>query len=260
MPTSTANSNQKASLNKNDVFENDVHTKRDRLLKEIADDACFSSSSSKSDECAARNTFHIPSSSEFSTVKEPKNNFGKPKISTAMSLSEISAEWSSCEEDSAIKNGNSESVCASMENKCSNNRSDVTKELAAYQWSSVDEDGEKYFDIEIQSSTDEDSLDGKNKSEKETLVHQVRQRLLSTVQRIYSKQLTREKTGLHENHLNCENLQHVNIDFCFTCHIKILMTDYVNRLKPLQMEKNWSKIFQISKMAHLRDTGEIKIS
>ena len=103
-----------------------------------------------------------------------------------------------------------------MENICSNHRSDITKQLAAHQWSSVDEDGEQYFiDIEIQSSTDEDHLDGKNKSEKETLVHQVRQRLLSTVQRIYSKQLTREKTELHENHLIYENLQHVNIDLLF---------------------------------------------
>ena len=78
MPTFTANSNQKASLNKNDVFENDVHTKRDRRLKKVVDDACFSSSSSKSDECAARNTFHISSSSEFCIAKEPKNSFGKP--------------------------------------------------------------------------------------------------------------------------------------------------------------------------------------
>ena len=103
-----------------------------------------------------------------------------------------------------------------MENICSNHRSDITKQLAAHQWSSVDEDGEQYFiDIEIQSSTDEDHLDGKNKSEKETLVQHVRQRLQSTVQKIYSKQLRRGKTDLHENHLNCEILQHVNIYLMF---------------------------------------------
>ena len=104
MPTSTANSNLKASLNKNVVFENDVHTERDRPLKKVVDDACLSSSSSKSGECtSAVNTSLISSSREFSIVKEPMNNFLKLKISTEMSLTEISAEWSSCEEVDAIK-------------------------------------------------------------------------------------------------------------------------------------------------------------
>lgn len=213
----------------------DGHTEMERRLKKVVNDECLSSSSSNSGECGAINISFKSSSSEISIVKETKKN--KPKMSLTeisdewssceevdtvdsgtkknkpkMTLTEISAEWSSCEEVDAVDDGNSpELVSASMERIFPNNISEVTNELAGYQWSSVDEDGEQYFDIEIMSSTDEDHLDGEKKSEKETLVQRVRKSLLSTVQKIYSKELRRGKTELHEKTLNCEILENVNI-------------------------------------------------
>jgi hypothetical protein len=213
----------------------DGHNEMDRRLKKVVNDECLSSSSSKSGECGAINISFKSSSSEISIVKETKKN--KPKMSLTeisaewssceevdtvdngtkknkpkLTLTEISAEWSSCEEVDAVDNGNSsELVSASMESIFPNKISEVTNELAGYQWSSVDEDGEQYFDIEIMSSTDEDHLDGKKKSEKETLVQRVRNSLLSTVQKIYSKELRRGKTELHEKTLHCEILENVNV-------------------------------------------------
>ncbi|EFX63290.1 hypothetical protein DAPPUDRAFT_119342 [Daphnia pulex] len=189
----------------------------DRRLKKVVNDECLSSSSSKSGECGAINISFKSSSSEISIVKETKKN--KPKMSLTeisaewssceevdtvdngtkknkpkMTLTEISGEWSSCEEVDAVDNGNSsELVSASMESVCSHNISEATKELAANQWSSSDENGEQYFDIEIMSSTDEDHSDGKNKSENVTLVQRVRQRVISAIKKIDSKHLRRGK-------------------------------------------------------------------
>jgi hypothetical protein len=138
----------------------DGHTEMDRRLKKVVNDECLSSSSSKSGECGAIIISFKSSSSEISIVKETKKN--KPKISLKeisaewssceevdtvdngtkknkpkMTLTEISAEWSSCEEFDAVDNGNSsELVSASIESVCSHNISEATKELAANQWSS----------------------------------------------------------------------------------------------------------------------------
>ncbi|EFX78930.1 hypothetical protein DAPPUDRAFT_245607 [Daphnia pulex] len=145
----------------------DGHTEMDRRLKKVVNDECLSSSSSKSEISAEWSSCEEVDAVDNGTKKN------KPK----MTLTEISGEWSSCEEVDAVDNGNSsELVSASMESVCSHNISEATKELAANQWSSSDENGEQYFDIEIMSSTDEDHSDGKNKSENVTLVQRVRQR------------------------------------------------------------------------------------
>ncbi|EFX74017.1 hypothetical protein DAPPUDRAFT_324796 [Daphnia pulex] len=132
-----------------------------------------------------------------------------------MTLTEISAEWISCEEVDAVDNGNSpELVSASMESVCSHNISEATKEFAANQWSSSNENGEQYFDIEIMSSTDEDHSDGKNKSENVTSVQRVRQRVTSAIKKIDSKHLRRGKPEVFGNTLTCEILQLTNDAEC----------------------------------------------
>jgi hypothetical protein len=61
------------------------------------------------------------------------------------------------------------------------------------------------------SSTDEDHSDGKNKSENETLVQRVRQRVISAIKKIERKHLRRGKPELFGNTLTCEISQLVNI-------------------------------------------------